>query len=255
MSEKVQKLNQIINEYIRPTTFPVAIHLTVNGETAAFKAKRPVKNLGHRVATCQAVSLARRFGWTLILAKEDHGCPPGRIILGHDSNEKMLEGKIAYPGYAASLEAAMQMEKSNYYLPLGKYQELWIAPLDKAEFEPDVILTYGNAAQIARMVQGANYLTGKGVVSRSYGRGACSSYIARTLLEDDYSLVVPSGGERVFAHAQDDEIIFSIPSSKIEDITFGIETVHKQGLSRFPTPFFGMGVEPAFPKYYWDIVD
>jgi uncharacterized protein (DUF169 family) len=174
--------------------------------------------------------------------------------LGYDSAEKLLDGSIAYPGYTETVEAGRLMEKFNMLLPPRTVKELWIAPLDKAEFAPDVILIYGNAAQIARMVQGANYRSGKGVESRSFGRMACSSYIARTLLEDECSLVVPSGGERVFAHAQDDEIIFSIPASKIEDVAFGIEAVHKQGLSRFPTPFYGLLVEPKFPKEYWELL-
>lgn len=254
MLDKAIKLNQTIKEYIRPTTEPVAIHLAQEGETVHFKAKYPVKKLGHRIAFCQAVSLARRLGWTLAMERDDHGCPAARIILGHDSNEKMLDGMIAYPGYAESVDAAKIMEESNTYLPLGMYKEIWVAPLDRAEFEPDIIVTYGNAAQIARMVQGASYRTGKGVVSRSFGRLACSSYVVRTLLEDDYSLVVPSGGERIFAHTQDDEIIFSIPISKIEDITIGIEAVHKQGLSRYPTAFYGSLVEPNFPNKYWEIL-
>jgi uncharacterized protein (DUF169 family) len=105
------------------------------------------------------------------------------------------------------------------------------------------------------MAQGANYRTGKGVDSKTFGRSACSLYIARTLLDQECSLVIPSGGERVFANTMDDELIFSIPSKYFKDIAIGIEAVHKEGLSRFPTYFYGMGLKPAFPPEYWSILE
>ncbi|MDR7868366.1 MAG: DUF169 domain-containing protein [Sporomusaceae bacterium] len=256
MTDNAQKLLNAITAYIRPTTFPVAVKLVFDGEEAQrpAKAKKPMETLRHPLALCQGVALARRYGWNVVFDRQDHACPVSIVLMGYEPPEMLDSGKIACPGYAGSVEAGAVMEQANVKLPNGP-KEMWFAPLDKAEFSPDVVLVYGNAAQIARMVQGANYKTGKGVSSKSFGRLACSSYIARTYLEGECSMIVPSGGERIFAICQDDELIFSIPASQFEDVAYGIEAVHKQGLIRYPTPFFGLLAEPKFPDYYWSIIE
>ena len=160
----------------------------------------------------------------------------------------------AYPSYTASLKAGAAMERSMTLLPRGYFKYMVVTPLQKETQRPDLVLVYGNAAQVARLAQAANYNTGAGVACKTFARMACSAYIAKPIMEKECSLVVPSGGERVFALAQDDELIFAIPAEKIAEIARGLEETHKQGLSRFPTPFFGLLAEPNFPTKYWDLV-
>lgn len=257
MSDKnqAQELGRIIEKYIRPITFPVAVKFQEKKVQPPLKFKRPLKDLGHPIALCQGVALARRIGWTVIFGKEDHACPVGSIVLGHNSPKKLLEGTIAYPYYAESVEVGKIMEKNYTFLPADSVKELWLSPLGRAEFEPDVILIYGNPAQIARLAQGANYSTGTGVDSKTFAKGACSSYMARTFLKEECSLIVTSGGERVFAGVMDDELVFAIPSRLFEQVGKGIEAVHKEGLSRIPTPFYSMRIEPVFPPEYYQIID
>lgn len=254
MSDNSQRLLEAIMKYCRPATFPVAVKLVKEKTERPDRAKRPMEALGHPIALCQGVALARRYGWTVVFEKADHGCPVGIIMLGYEPPEELHKGVIAYPGYAGSLAAAAKMEQANFKLPPGTIQEIWLAPLEKASFSPDIVIVYGNAAQIARLIQATNYKSGEGVDSKAFGRQACASYIARTYLEDKCSLIVPSGGERVFAICQDDELVFAIPASQFDDITDGLESVHRQGLVRYPTPFYGLMVEPKFPNYYWSIL-
>lgn len=257
MLEDVKKLHDVINAYIRPATYPIAIRVVKKGEEKAApeKVKIPSIDLCHPVTFCQGIAMARRYNWTMIFRKEDHGCPIAQIMLGYYSPEKMLEGTIAVDSYTETIESGKIMENANYYMPQGEIEEVWIAPLQKADFTPDVVIAYGNAAQIARMAHGANYHTGEGVTSKTFGRFACSNYIARTILENECSLVIPSGGERVFALAQDDELIFSIPKSKLYSVAAGIEAVHKAGFSRFPTAFYGLMGEVKLPPKYYEMIE
>ena len=55
---------------------------------------------------------------------------------------------------------------------------------------------------------------------------------------------------RLFAMTADDEMVFSIPRTKIDGVLEGIETTHKRGVSRVPPLFFGMRQKPEFPKRY-----
>jgi uncharacterized protein (DUF169 family) len=49
--------------------------------------------------------------------------------------------------------------------------------LHLATFDPDVVVCYGNSAQITRFVQGALYKVGGYIESRFAGRGACGGEI------------------------------------------------------------------------------
>jgi len=249
-NEVIKNLISTIDKYIRPVTFPVAVKFQKKKDILSGKFKRPLTDIGHPIAVCQGVTLARRLGWTMIFGKDDHACPVGLIVLGYYSPKKILEGTVAYPYYAETIEIAKIMEQRDKFFPEKSIEEIWLSPLHKAEFKPDLVLVYGNAAQIARMAQGANYRTGKGVDSKTFGRTACGHYLARAYLGQECSLVVPSGGERVFANTMDDELIFSIPANCFNNVAIGIEAVHKQGLSRFPTYFHGMSMKPEFPPSY-----
>ncbi len=246
-------LVRALKEYIKPTTFPVGVHLEFGDASPEGKAVRPMERFKTTLSVCQGIAAARRYGWTMVFREEDHGCPASLIYLNYRHSESFLSGGICYPGYGATPEAAKKIERANMILK-EPAKEIWIGDLEKASFTPDIALVYGNPAQIARIAQGANYLNGDGVKSTTYGRAACASYIVKAFMTDECCLVVPSGGERIFANTQDDELIFAIPSSKFADVAYGIEQVHKYGLSRFPTIFHGVLKNPAFPQKYWDAV-
>ena len=74
-----------------------------------------------------------------------------------------------------------------------------LAPLHLATFDPDVVVCYGNSAQITRFVQGALYKVGGYIESRFAGRGACGGEITVPYSQDKCNVIVPGGGERVFA--------------------------------------------------------
>lgn len=252
--ESVQELIRTINEYVRPATFPVSVRLVPKGGSLPEKAKRPLVDIGHKVALCQGVALCRRYGWTMCLSEADQACPLSVVVLGYRAPDEMLTGKMAYPAYVDSIEAGARMEQLMTLLPGGLVEHLVFTPLHKETHKPDLVLIYGNAAQVARLAQAANYKTGLGVTAKVFARLACSAYIAKPFLEKECSLVVPGGGERVFAHAQDDELVFAIPAGKIGDIAQGLEETHKKGVCRYPTTFSGLLAEPNFPAKYWDLV-
>ena len=43
------------------------------------RARRPKRDLGHKIALCQSFSMARRYGWTVASWKEDQVCPFGAV--------------------------------------------------------------------------------------------------------------------------------------------------------------------------------
>jgi uncharacterized protein (DUF169 family) len=52
-----------------------------------------------------------------------------------------------------------------------------LAPLEKASFNPDTILIYGNPAQIMRLNQAWSYMSGERVPGRFGGKVKCDEYL------------------------------------------------------------------------------
>lgn len=213
----LKEVNEALNTYIRPQTFPVAYKLVKADEDLPERVRRPLQDLGHPIALCQATALTRRYGWTLAVGREDQCCIGGEQAMGF-----------------ASEGGAGPVAKESRHAP-GTYKYLVTATLDRADFEPDVIALYGNSAQIMRLTQSAlGGPGGSGTVNAvATGFGDCGDIVARTVLSDECQTILPSGGDRVFGSTQDHEMIFAMPWSRVEAVVQGLANTHKAGF-RYP---------------------
>lgn len=244
------KLDEALNKYVRVSSFPVAIMIEQEAILPQ-EARRPSTVFGHPINLCQGISITRRYGWTLGYLKEDHACSVSFVIMGLvEEPDFIKDGSIVYPLYAESLEAGASTQKSVPHMPHEEIGSILLAPLNKTNFEPDVVLVYGNPGQIVRLVQGALYREGGTIESKFMGRAACGAEIVTPLQSKKCNVIVPGGGEKVFAQTADDEMVFAVPREKIEDLIYGLEATHKAGAARFPVPQFGLRMKPLFPKEY-----
>lgn len=248
-----KKLFDTIETYIRPYSFPVAVKMATN-EMEMPKFISPIKTMGRRIAVCQAVGLSRRMGWNIHYTQEDHVCPGSYMIFGYTKVPDMVKqgGGFHYPVYSATPELGQDTHKYMQGLEEGELHSFFLSPLKKLSFVPDVVLVYGNPAQIVRFIQAVVYSEGGVVTSNFMGRGACSASIVTPYKSKKCNVVIQGGGERLFAITDDTEIVFSIPYNMFQSVITGIEETHKQGVSRIPTPFMGMTMEPKFPKSYME---
>lgn len=249
MSEK-ERAQSVISEYIRTATYPVAVKLSPD-PVLPEKTRRPQKAFGYPLALCQGVALTRRFGWTMGFLKEDHACPVAHVIMGLAAEPDFIQdGSIVYPLYAETLAAGARTQQATPKMPVGEIGSIVLAPLHRADFAPDVLLIYGNPAQMARLIQGALYKEGGALEAKFAGRGACGGEIVVPYKEQRYNLIIPGGGEKAFAMAADDEMVFAAPWSKVPDLLDGIVATHKAGAVRLPSPFLGTMMKPNMPKEY-----
>lgn len=256
MIESVAALDQSIAKYIRPFTFPVAVKFLAEGEELPPRTKVPTKDMGHPIAFCQAMSLARKFGWAVALYQKDQACPLAQVILGYKEEPDFIkDGSVVNPLYVDNAEAGALTQSTTPKKPTADTVGLLLAPLHLCSFEPDVVVCYGNAAQITRFVQGALYHHGGYIESRFAGRGACGGEIIVPIFSDNCNVIIPGGGERVFAVTDDNELAFSIPKSKFQDVIDGLTATHKGGVARIPTPVASISAEPKFPPYYSDLAE
>lgn len=233
----VAEINEKLNQYLRPATFPVAVRMLISDEEVA-KEREGQKTRQILMPVCQGISLSRRYGWRVILGAEDMSCPYAAVILGFVSPKpEFLDGSIEVPYWVKTKEARSKIARNVAKLEYGRYKAVLSAPLATADFDPQLVVIYGNPAQMMRLVQSCIYLTGEPVVSQSYATVGCSSYISRVILTGECQFILSGAGDRIFAATQDHEACFSIPMSKMEGVLKGLEETHRGGM-RYPTPTY-----------------
>lgn len=246
----LENIEETLNKYIRPQTFPVAIKMVSSEEKVPEKGRKPKKDLGVRMPVCQGISIARRYGWLIAMGKEDMLCPLGALTLGFvPAKQKFLDGSFNIPFWVKDQEIRAKMAKELPKLE-EKYTHIVAAPLHRTNFEPQVIIIYGNPAQISRLVQANIYGTGEPVDSSSAGGFACGEEITKPILTGKCNLIVVGGGDRAIAQTQDNEISFAAPMGKVSDLLEGLEKTHEAGM-RYPTTpflFYEGQFPPSFEK-------
>ena len=251
----VKAITDMLETYVRPATFPVGLKMLQPGEAFPPRTRTPA-DLGSHFATCQTINVVRRYGWSIGLAAEDHSCPLGLVALGFKPNvDYVQEGHACMGMYTESLEAGARMEAAVPKFEVGRYASLFASPLRNHPFEPpDVVVVFGNSAQVMRLVQAALYHQGGYLTSSFGGRLDCADIIVRTMQTDECQVILPCTGDRMFGQTQDDEMAFSIPASKLDAVMEGLQSTHKNGI-RYPIPTF-MNYTAQFPPKYeavWDI--
>lgn len=253
MESRNQLVSDKLQEYIRPTTFPVAVKFLRNGEAPPPKAKRPLADMHRHVTVCQGWAIARRYGWTTILRAEDMKCPLGALVAGFAlPNQFYDEGNLCAGMYTADAEAGARSEASVAKFSPGEIDGIVFGPLHRADYEPEILILYGNAAQVMRLVAAALYKHGGRVESSFAARMDCSDHLVVPLRTDQAQVILPCNGDRIFAGAQDEEMAFSLPWGKVSELLEGLEGTQKGGI-RYPIPSFLM-YEPGMPPKYEELL-
>ncbi|MFX1497151.1 MAG: DUF169 domain-containing protein [Promethearchaeota archaeon] len=241
--EDLKQINTKLNKYLRLSTFPIGIKLLQDSkelDTINF-----LKKLQEKVAVCQIFSYARYYGWTMGCTRDDNLCPLAGISLGFEESHKLFEEGAFFIGrYNETKEAAIKTTSSIPKIPFGNYNAIVAGALHRIEFKPDLILIWGNSAQIMRIIQGYLWKRGGRISMTTFCDGVCADTISNAVLTDDLQIAFPCLGDRRYGMAKDSDLIASIPYRLISEIVHGMEETHKSG-TRYPIPF-----QLATPEYF-----
>jgi uncharacterized protein (DUF169 family) len=220
-----QEICTEFQKYLLLKSTPIAVKMLKTEEEIPAGAIRPLKDLGYHLSLCQTFALARRQGKTIAMLKEDNWCCEPVIGYGFEKPpEYFLEGNNRYPDTARTLEAGRNWATNQ--LPKfepNKYVGIVAAPLDKANFEPDVIIVYCDPAQLTQILITVNWIDGNDVICALGGHAVCVYAVVPVIQNDQYQISIPCIGDRKRAGAQDDELIFSFPLKKAEDLIAGFK--------------------------------
>lgn len=254
MKPDLSKFNDALVQHVRLGSFPVAVRMVKSGEPLPERVKRPRQDLEIKVATCQAIAMARRYGWVVAIGEEDISCPLTAVVFGfRRPSEFYMKGQACAGMYTETEEAGVRSEEQVEKFSLGEYQYILVAPLPRTVFEPQVIVIYANPAQILRLLAAALWKSGGRLTSSFGGRIDCAEEIIVPLRSGKSEVILPCYGDRIFAQTQDHEMAFSIPISRVEEITEGLEGTHKGGV-RYPIPSF-LRYTGEFPAQYTKVVE
>src|SRR5580698_6564265 len=156
LSSKLKKLDDAIARYVRPDTFPLAVRMLRHGEAIPEGVKVPSRNFHENWIVCQSIGVARRYGWSIAVGRDDVICPLSAIAFGfRKPNDEYLKGYAANGMYCDNEDAAVSLEANTWKFEPGTYDYVCVAPLARANFEPHLVAVYANSAQVMRLVNAA----------------------------------------------------------------------------------------------------
>jgi uncharacterized protein (DUF169 family) len=178
------------------------------------------------------------------MLKEDMWCSEAVIGFGlGEPPQYFLDGYSRFPQEVETLKAGSTWAHEFPRFDTNRYIGLASAPLATADFEPDVLIIYGDSAQLKMLAAAKLWKDGKGIDSTINNCGACIYTIVPTMQKGECNIALPCGGDRAYAACQDDELIFSAPIAMVRNLVLGLVHLHEYN-NRIPVPFV---MRPEFP--------
>ncbi len=240
---------------LRLKTFPVGVKFIRNLEEIPEKARRPALFLKKKITVCQAVTLARNYGWHMALTKDDIICVPALLAFGMtpapDARAE-LSNLFCEVTFKSNEKVSLEEVNGMNLIEKGEFDGILLFPLTKAIIEPDVIVIYGNPAQISRIIQAATFDLPGRIAGTFGGKVECSEYLAGPLKTGSPRVVIPGLGDRIFSMTMDDEMVFSMPLSFTENLIQGLQESGRKIGARYPITCY-QNFQPEFPKTYKDL--
>jgi uncharacterized protein (DUF169 family) len=230
-------------------THPIAIKLLASELETPEDAIRPKRDRGEHYAVCQAFSLARRQGMIVAMFREDHWCFEPLISYGLVATPADYLDGFTNSFFIADKHAAAKHAQQMTRLPVGKYPGMVIGPLRTAGFAPDLVMIYCTPAQLRHLLLALRYLHGTQVTSTLDPIGSCVHSVVPSLLTGECAVTVPDPGDFERGGASDDEMVLTVPATRLEELMTGVYHFEERGLG---FRFFSVALQPDFkqPPFY-----
>jgi len=249
-----KEASDILLRYLRVKTQPLSIKFIKSSTEIPEGVMRPSK-MGIKMALCQINTIARRWNIGVAVTPEEINCAAALLAfgwgdLGDLNREEELIDFMVTAGYIVDHDKARSTLKTQSFFSGEENfpsKGLVVAPMDAGVVEnPDVILIYGNPAQIARLVQSMIFVEGGVIESRAHLGLSCVSEMIEPIVSKKAIYVVPGRGERQLGMAADDEMAFALPAAKFQDLLTGLRETDEKG-TKYPIQPF-LFFEPRFNK-------
>jgi hypothetical protein len=189
--------------------------------------------------------MARVGGLTIGLTREDKvgdRCKRIHGLLPTNEADKLLEAKGLSRTWMPSVEEGLKQQEDYPRVPPG--EAIVVGPLVKDNFEPEVVMVYGNPAQIMMLMCGLQKIKYERFQFHFIGEGACVDSLGQCYNTGKPALAIPCYGERSMGQVRDDEIVIALPPSTVDQAIEGLEILGKVGF-KYPISSTGGFLDPS----------
>jgi uncharacterized protein (DUF169 family) len=201
---------------------------------------------------CQIPFMARVGGLTVGLTSDaplGERCKRIHGLLATDEKAMLQEAKMLSRTWMPSPEEGLKQQADYPRIPPG--EAIVVGPLASGNFEPEVILIYGNPAQLMMLMCGLQKIQYERFQFHFIGEGACVDSLGECFNSGKPALAIPCYGERSMGQVKDDEIVIALPPADLTRAMEGLEILAKIGF-KYPISFIGAYLDPnpLLANYY-----
>lgn len=207
------KLSEELRKALTLRWSPVAVRLMRPGEQVPAGVAEPASRIRH----CQSIAAARR-GNSMYIPPRRHACPDGAGIMGLITMSEKLRSGDLYLLFKKlpTIECARKMIASRPEFAPGSYTATLVAPLEKAAFEPDVVIMTLLPEQAMWLCCASTYGDGERHVFRTSGyNSTCADLTVEVMKSQKMNISFGCYGARASSDVEDAEVYISIPYGQL----------------------------------------
>ncbi|SMC37749.1 DUF169 domain-containing protein [Sporomusa malonica] len=240
---KYNELSAALTNMLTLRWSPVAVKLLKPGEKVPDNVYEPSVPLRH----CQAITVARR-GNSLYMPPSKHACPDGAAIMGLIPMSPKLRSGELYLLFKKlpTLECAQKMIATRQEFDPGTYTATVMAPLEDAEFEPDVVIFTLYPEQMMWLCCAASYSTGERHAFHTSGyNSTCADLTVQVIRNQKMNISFGCYGARAISDISDFEAYVSVPYQQLNTL---VESLEKLAVKSIPEARRKIYMPPVIDK-------
>ncbi|WNY28691.1 hypothetical protein MmiEs2_08940 [Methanimicrococcus stummii] len=206
---------------------PVAVKLIPAGNEDEVTGR--FEKLDRQMRHCQITDHVRRTGEMFYTTLSEQQCKGGAAALGLTQlSDKVKSGEFYCDGlhHFETVEAAKKTVDMITFLAPNSNSVVLYAPLEKAAFEPDIIIFICNPEQAMLLTQGWEYKDGGRIEAAFSGKqSVCSDAVAQVIKTGKPNVTVGCSGSRAYTKIMPSELLYSIPAQDVEKTVIGLHMI------------------------------
>lgn len=210
------------------TSEPVAVKFLTDAQQVSGYEALPNRRY------CQMIMQARR-GQKVILTAENIACPAAAAAFGFKPlPPKLASGEmLAAFGIFGSPEAGKATVDSMRRLKQGEYAAVALSPLEKADYEPDVVVVEAAIEQLMWIALAARYETGgRAEFTTAILQATCEDTTVLPFLTGELNATLGCYGCREATDMGSEETVIGFPGGLLDAVVRGLHELGRKALPR-----------------------
>ena len=218
------EVGETLRTYLGLSGSPVAIKLAKDKKGIP----EGIEEIAEVTRHCQMVNLARKEGAIFYATAEKHQCAGGAWALGlREITQSLKNGEFYFKlGKFSSWAACKRTIEKIPHLDARETYATIYAPLEKAPFDPHVVLIIGPPRAMLKLAQSSLFRLGGRITSQMAGiQSVCADATAQTYLSGTLNFSLGCDGSRRFSGIADSEMVMGLPGEMLPEIAAAIKVV------------------------------